>query len=172
MTEKGSEGRGLRERPPKKRIDEILENRNWAIQHMHMRYEARRDYLQLCAEIEHLRSEAQQTPHAAGGELRKAAERLLEEIHTHHTLYGWDRFSSDIERVARAALAAQTSPAAGEGRDGFEECAVMLEGIGKRLEESTPPDFAGAMNMRELAKACRWRRAAEHPQPAPEGEKS
>ena len=63
MTEKRSEGRGsgtLRERPPKKRIDEILKNRDWAKQHLHMRYEARRDYLQLCTEVEHLRAEAAQ----------------------------------------------------------------------------------------------------------------
>lgn len=45
------------ERPPKKRIDEILKNRRWNIEHLHMRYEARRDYLQLCAEIDYLRSE-------------------------------------------------------------------------------------------------------------------
>ena len=45
------------ERPPKKRIDEILKNRKWNVEHMHMRYEARRDYLQLCAEIIHLREQ-------------------------------------------------------------------------------------------------------------------
>ena len=44
------------ERPPKERIDDILKNRKWAIEHFHMRYEARRDYLQLCAEIDHLRA--------------------------------------------------------------------------------------------------------------------
>lgn len=46
----------LPERPPKKRIDEILRNRKWNIEHLHMRYAARRDYLQLCAEIDHLRA--------------------------------------------------------------------------------------------------------------------
>ena len=67
-------GYKLRERPPGKRIDEILENRDWAMQHLHMRYEARRDYLQLCAEIEHLRADrpaaAQPEPRGttAGGE--------------------------------------------------------------------------------------------------------
>lgn len=45
----------LPERPPKQRIDEILANRKWAMEHMHMRYETRRDYLQLCAELDHMR---------------------------------------------------------------------------------------------------------------------
>ena len=47
----------LPERPPKARIDNILKNRRWNVEHFHMRYEARRDYLQLCAEIDHLRAE-------------------------------------------------------------------------------------------------------------------
>ena len=45
----------LPQRPPKARIDDILKNRRFNVAHFHMRYEARRDYLQLCAEIDHLR---------------------------------------------------------------------------------------------------------------------
>jgi hypothetical protein len=59
----------MQERPPKERIDDILKNRLWAIDHFHMRYEARRDYLQLCAEIDHLRAEASQR--SEGSKLRE-----------------------------------------------------------------------------------------------------
>src|SRR5579863_9868299 len=48
------------ERPPRARIDDILKNRRWNIEHFHMRYAARRDYLQLCAEIDHLRIELEE----------------------------------------------------------------------------------------------------------------
>src|ERR1035441_6879127 len=47
----------LPERPPAERIQDILDHRFANFEHLHMRYEARRDYLQLCAEIEHLRAE-------------------------------------------------------------------------------------------------------------------
>lgn len=46
----------LPERPPAERIQDILDHRHHNAHHMHMRYEARRDYLQLCAEIDHLRA--------------------------------------------------------------------------------------------------------------------
>jgi hypothetical protein len=47
------------ERPHGERIDNILKNRHFNVRHFHMRYEARRDYLQLCAEIDHLRNDLQ-----------------------------------------------------------------------------------------------------------------
>lgn len=47
----------LPERPPAHRIQDILEHRHYNAAHMHMRYAATRDYLQLCAEIDHLRAD-------------------------------------------------------------------------------------------------------------------
>ena len=46
----------LPERPPAERIQDILDHRDYNLGHFHMRYDARRDYLQLCAEIDHLRA--------------------------------------------------------------------------------------------------------------------
>lgn len=46
------------DRPPRERIDEILKNRKHNVAHQYLRYEARRDYLQLCCEIDYLRAEA------------------------------------------------------------------------------------------------------------------
>lgn len=45
------------ERPPKHRIDEILAHRKHNATHLYLRYAARRDYLQLCCEIEYLRTD-------------------------------------------------------------------------------------------------------------------
>lgn len=45
------------ERPPSERIDDILNHRKHNVDHLHMRYAARRDFLQLCCEIDYLRAE-------------------------------------------------------------------------------------------------------------------
>ena len=47
--------RRISERPPKQRVDEILAERQRVARSIHS-YRARRDFLQLCAEIDHSRN--------------------------------------------------------------------------------------------------------------------
>lgn len=49
--------RFVKTRPPKERIDEILKERGVISQRI-QRYDERRDFLQLCMEIDYLRAEA------------------------------------------------------------------------------------------------------------------
>ena len=47
----------LPERPPAERIQDILDHRLFNLGHIRMGYDVWEDYLQLCAEIDHLRAE-------------------------------------------------------------------------------------------------------------------
>jgi hypothetical protein len=111
-------------------------------------------------------AEAQQTPHAAGGELRQALENAV----------GWaESRKVPVKSVVdswRKALAAQTSPAAGEGlrEDYVEDLSLVVE-IGARFGARQPYDGAWQEQMNiinEIVTNRRKLRRAEHPQPAPE----
>jgi hypothetical protein len=73
----------LPERPSADRIQEILDNRQHAVKHLHMRYEASRDYLQLCAEIDHLRAaQPSQVEPLSGGPHRRGRLDAIDEVAT------------------------------------------------------------------------------------------
>ena len=125
---------------------------------------------------------AQQTPHAAGGELRDEFVEELEVTWKEYALCPDEQLTPEAQKLKRdlietvvrcnAALAAQTSPTAGEGRsiaDVYYECAEFVAGHparNKNVDEHTSMCFAAIAG--ELRKRGA---AAEHPQPAPEGER-
>ena len=133
MTEKGSEERGL------------VARKAWAL-----------------AKEAALR---QQTPHAAGGEwLNAEIERLDSELSLadHEAPGNFQRRSEHILKAFQRVLAAQTSPAAGEGHD-YEKLweEWRLKRFPAREEEWSHHWKAVAIEF------ASW--LAEHPQPAPEG---
>ncbi len=87
------------ERPPRERIDEILKNRKHDIAHRYLRYEARRDYLQLCCEVDYLRADFKQHTDAVGKFLDEIYSIMVDPLED-----GIRPVVVTMERIRQAAL--------------------------------------------------------------------